>query len=715
MGGARSRSGIRWGVAALVALAAAAQAGPPEQAWGQNLARLLGGAARISEPPPADAFGAQKAVVVLTSTLRARRLKFEDPAAAARFSNQALLRPERPWMIERRGSQVVLVDGPALVEALRPIREAVWDVLSAPPTSDFSACSTTPGFILASGTCGADAWTELELPAAEGIWFVQLQGEAAAAVELVLSDGTRAWTNPPLLTGEPLLAPAGQPLLVRVRSRLPRTLPWLVSALLARPRDALTLGANQRGIRDRIDPQGGVLPLTLHDLNPAQDFALFTARARGKDPGALSAALVDEEMQILERTPHRDGAATLVIPPRRRWQAFVGGLPPGVGHDVSFAPIAPRARLDERGQVEGRISGQEEAFYLLRPQQPGILRIKLSGAAGADLDLTVHGSDGSVRRTLAPDADEEVALNTRAHTDYLLRVAPGRPGAERGVFKLACSPLQLGRLASDGAGAPRTWTILIGISSYGDQRNNLQHGRGDALTLLQGLVSHGLAEADRTVVLLDEAATRDTILRALETVAQRADADDLLVFHYSGHGCQLPDQRGPGADERDGLDEALISHEAGGALRDEDLRRALDAVPTARQLVLLDCCFSGGFAADLDRRGRFVICASQESQVSLESWQLKGGLLTSTLIEGLGGLADPNHDGAVTLRELAGWLQKDIPLRCLRCFLVLLPGDKACPDCKQPRFGAGPPPQVPVVVDRWDADMTLARPTPKRR
>lgn len=708
------RRRVLWGLAALIALTFPVQAGQREQDWGQNLARLLGGAAQISEPPPADAFGAQRAVVLSTSALRARRLKFEDPATAERFATRALLRPDRPWLIERRGSQVALVDGPALVKGLRPIRDAVWEVLTAPPTSDFSALSTTPGSILAAGTCEAGAWTELELPAAEGIWFVQLQGEAAAAIELVLTDGTRSWTNPPLLLNQPLLAPAGQPLRVRVRSRLPRALPWLVSALLARPRDALTLGANQRGITDRIDPQSGILPLSLHDLTPAQDFALFAARARGKDPGALCAALVDEEMQILERTPHRDGAATLVIPPRRRWQAFVGGLPPGEGYDVSFTPITPRARLDERGQAEGRLEGQEEAFYLLRPQQPGILRVKLSGADGADLDLTVHGSDGSVRRTLSPDANEEVALNARAHTDYLLRVAPGRAGAQRGAFKLACAPLQLGRLASDGAGAPHTWTILIGISSYGDQRNNLQHGRGDALTQLQALVSHGLAEPDRTVVLLDEEATRDTILRAVETVAQRADPDDLLVFHYSGHGCQLPDQRGPGADERDGLDEALISHEAGGALRDEELRSALDAIPTARQLVVLDCCFSGGFAVDLDRPGRFVICASQESQVSLESWQLKGGLLTATFAEGLGGLADLNRDGTLTLRELAAWLQKDIPLRCLRCFLVLLPGDQTCPDCKQPRFGAGPPPQVPVVVDRWQEDLVLSRPTRKR-
>lgn len=84
--------------------------------------------------------------------------------------------------------------------------------------------------------------------------------------------------------------------------------------------------------------------------------------------------------------------------------------------------------------------------------------------------------------------------------------------------------------------------------------------------------------------------------------ATRQKSGDTLFLYYSGHGTQLPNMT-----EADGEDEALCLYEKGKgieALRDNDLRAALDKIPGSK-IMILDSCFSGGMDRNAPLPGRY--------------------------------------------------------------------------------------------------------------
>lgn len=111
---------------------------------------------------------------------------------------------------------------------------------------------------------------------------------------------------------------------------------------------------------------------------------------------------------------------------------------------------------------------------------------------------------------------------------------------------------------------------------------------------------YGFADSDIETVEKTNA-TKANIIAAFERLIARAKPGDLVVFYYSGHGTQVPDQ--PPLDEADGLDEVLVPYDANrnadGApdpktvFLDDELGALLQRMPTKNVVVLLDACHSG--------------------------------------------------------------------------------------------------------------------------
>jgi len=103
---------------------------------------------------------------------------------------------------------------------------------------------------------------------------------------------------------------------------------------------------------------------------------------------------------------------------------------------------------------------------------------------------------------------------------------------------------------------------------------------------------------DDITLLLDNKATTANIISALNNLVDRAVPGDVLFFHYSGHGSQLPDKDQDDDFEPDGLDEIICPVDLDWktkVIRDDDLKAIFDRVPNGVNLtVFLDCCNSGG-------------------------------------------------------------------------------------------------------------------------
>src|SRR5512134_2196982 len=145
-----------------------------------------------------------------------------------------------------------------------------------------------------------------------------------------------------------------------------------------------------------------------------------------------------------------------------------------------------------------------------------------------------------------------------------------------------------------GGGEMARKALLVGINRYPDPANDLRGCVNDVLLMRETLERrYGFAGPGGFRVLTDRRATTAAILEGLAWLVAGVAPGDSLVFHYSGHGSQVPDRNG---DERDGLDEILCPYdlEWEHPLTDDDLAIAVAPIPQGALLtVILDCCHSG--------------------------------------------------------------------------------------------------------------------------
>src|SRR3990172_710149 len=145
--------------------------------------------------------------------------------------------------------------------------------------------------------------------------------------------------------------------------------------------------------------------------------------------------------------------------------------------------------------------------------------------------------------------------------------------------------------------------LLVGINRYPDPRNELKGCVNDVRQVAGMLKERYGFPGDADMRLLTDArATTKAILDGLAWLIAGASTGDSLVFHYSGHGSQVPDMSGDETTDR--LDEILCPYDLDWKrpLTDDDLAAACAGVPRGALLtVILDCCHSGTGLRDFIR------------------------------------------------------------------------------------------------------------------
>lgn len=144
--------------------------------------------------------------------------------------------------------------------------------------------------------------------------------------------------------------------------------------------------------------------------------------------------------------------------------------------------------------------------------------------------------------------------------------------------------------------------LLVGVNKYKYVRPlngcvNDVRNMADILTSFYGFVS------DDIRTLVDESATRNNLMNRFDWLLDGAQKGDLLLFHFSGHGSQIPDRNGDELD--DGMDEILCLYDMDfrnpdSYLLDDDFNDIIDRLPKDVYLtVCVDSCHSGTATRDI--------------------------------------------------------------------------------------------------------------------
>lgn len=146
--------------------------------------------------------------------------------------------------------------------------------------------------------------------------------------------------------------------------------------------------------------------------------------------------------------------------------------------------------------------------------------------------------------------------------------------------------------------------LLVGINRYPDPEDALRGCLNDVRQVGDLLHVHfGFGGNGAVRLLTDAHATTAAIVSGLRWLVDEAAPGDVLVFHYSGHGSQVPDRHG---DEVDGLDEIICPYDLDwdDPLTDDALYAIVRGLPASVNLtVILDSCHAGTGLRELPSRG----------------------------------------------------------------------------------------------------------------
>ncbi|MBN1561627.1 PEGA domain-containing protein [candidate division KSB1 bacterium] len=230
--------------------------------------------------------------------------------------------------------------------------------------------------------------------------------------------------------------------------------------------------------------------------------------------------------------------------------------------------------------------------------------------------------------------------------------------------------------------------VIIGIDKYKDARiPNLQFANADARGIYDILTDSelGRIHPDNVILLLDEEASQVNIRTAIShEIPRRADAKDMVIIYYAGHGAPLIDPKSPSPD---GMEKYLIPADANldtlraTAISMGDIQRFFAWIESNQIVFFIDSCYSGeaggrtfqqpyyqtrhlqltnDFLDNVAGEGRLVVTACGVNEVSMETEELGHGLFTYYLMQGLKGAADTDGDGLVTDRELYDYIFENV-------------------------------------------------------
>jgi hypothetical protein len=227
------------------------------------------------------------------------------------------------------------------------------------------------------------------------------------------------------------------------------------------------------------------------------------------------------------------------------------------------------------------------------------------------------------------------------------------------------------------------WAVVIGVNNYPHIRH-LRYAVNDAKAFYQHLVDFTRIPPENILLLLNEDAKLTKLRSTLGTyLKNKAGKEDMVIIYFAGHGATEKDVTSP---DGDGLEKYLLPYDVNPkdlyatALPMGEISRIFTRIQSDRLIFIADSCYSGASGGRtisltgirssisdgfLDRiatgKGRIILTASGANEVSEENENLRHGVFTYFLLEGLQGNADTDRDGLITVDEAYRYVSDRVP------------------------------------------------------
>lgn len=195
----------------------------------------------------------------------------------------------------------------------------------------------------------------------------------------------------------------------------------------------------------------------------------------------------------------------------------------------------------------------------------------------------------------------------------------------------------------------KVYMVSVGVADYPGESSDLSLPAADAR-----VVTWLYTESTDIMycMLLDDEATKARIKAAMKQVFAMADAEDIVVFFFSGYGF-------PGG---------FCAYD--GNLSYKDIRNAMSKSRSTRKMIFADACFSGKIRTE-GPNARLEISAaknadvmlflsSRSDEISYEGKDMVNGYFTTYLQKGLRGGADVDRNRVITARELFEYVHQNV-------------------------------------------------------
>ncbi|MBD1999088.1 GUN4 domain-containing protein [Leptolyngbya sp. FACHB-541] len=215
--------------------------------------------------------------------------------------------------------------------------------------------------------------------------------------------------------------------------------------------------------------------------------------------------------------------------------------------------------------------------------------------------------------------------------------------------------------------------LLIGVSNYGDGLASLPGPQTDIQEMQRVLQNPKVSEFD-VVALLPNPDPFEMQLAIEKLFSENRSRDDLILLYFSGHGVKADDGTlyfATRVTQKNQQGRIFAST----AVSSSFIQTCMSQSCSKRQVLILDCCFSGAFANDMKAKqavdeaidvktqlggeGRAVLTSSTATQVSYEKEGIS--IYTRYLVQGLEtGAADRDSNGQITVDELHEYAKEKV-------------------------------------------------------